>query len=460
MSSRTRLRPSAKRSYLWIGVTALLVLIGIILLWRGITGSTIKERRALAMSAKAAEELQALPPANPETLSAKLEAQRQEAEKLRQESAARDGPPTPALPSSASGSETSIRPSGSPSSEPPPVGVRPRAANPGVDIEGLFPSEEALSDYERRKAQAAQAEKLSAPPNSSLLLPGSSRSGQPGAPSNLTLLPDLSVGQGGSAQAPAATVSPALAAQLASLLQAQQSGARSQPTSVAPQERFREQLTAQQAQPALRLQPAVGPARQLIMEGTSVPVVMEVDVSSDIRGRCTARVAQDVLDSITLSQVLVPAGSRLICTYDDQVVQGQNKLLLAFTRLILPNGSSVPIADMDAADRFGAIGAPAQVNSRFWSIFGSSFLIAAVTRLAEPNQPAAGAVTINTAGAGSSGSTAAGVLAETSKRVLERNLNVKPELRLSAGDYLRLTVTRDMLIEPFSPSSTHTSQRR
>ncbi|MDV7391363.1 hypothetical protein RZS08_08430, partial [Arthrospira platensis SPKY1] len=46
------------------------------------------------------------------------------------------------------------------------------------------------------------------------------------------------------------------------------------------------------------------------------------------------------------------------------------------------------------------------------------------------------------------GGVAAGVLAETSKKVLERNINIRPELRLKAGDVLRLTVSRDMAVDP------------
>ncbi|MDV7393355.1 TrbI/VirB10 family protein, partial [Arthrospira platensis SPKY1] len=122
----------------------------------------------------------------------------------------------------------------------------------------------------------------------------------------------------------------------------------------------------------------------MVLEGTSVVVVMEDDVSSDIPGECRARVAQDVLDSVTQSMVLIPVHSRVICTYDTGVVHGQDKMLLAFTRLIYPNGASIALGGMDAHDRYGAAGAPAQVNSRFWRIFGSSLLIAAVTKLAEP----------------------------------------------------------------------------
>jgi type IV secretory pathway VirB10-like protein len=56
-------------------------------------------------------------------------------------------------------------------------------------------------------------------------------------------------------------------------------------------------------------------------------------------------------------------------------------------------------------------------------------------------------VTINVGG-GSSGSTAAQVLSETSRQILQRNVNIKPELRLKAGDRLTVIVSRDMVLDP------------
>jgi len=444
MASATRLRPSPKRNYLWIALIALLALISVILIYRAITGSTIKDQKALAQAAKAAEDLQNLPPANAESLSAKLEAARLEAEKQRVEQTARDA------------AANAPAPEAPPAPAPSAAGA-PRQGGIGIDL-GL-PTDEELDNYERNKA-AQQATVAAKPPTSSLIEPGRRRTEEGAGALPMSALAAAGIdprqltgaaGAGsGSAAAPSQTgLSPALAAQIAGLLQ---------PGSANPQVNagaapFRQQLTAQNAvQQPVRLQEATGPARFLVFEGTSIPVSMGGDVSSDIAGECKATVAQDVLDSVTLTHVLIPAGSRLICTYDEGVVQGQDKLLLAFTRLILPNGDYLPLVDMTAADRFGAAGAPAKVNSRFWSIFGNSFVIAAVTRLAEPKQSSTGTVTINTGAGGGGGATAATVLAETSKKVLERNLNVKPELRLHAGDHLRLTVTRDMVVEPVSAS--------
>jgi len=423
-------------------LVALLALVSAILIYRAFTGSTIKDQKALAQAAKAAEQLQNLPPANAESLSAKLEATRLEAEKQRLEQAARE---TPTANPAADGVPSS-QPSGADTTAPRSSSTgAARQGGAGIDL-GL-PSDEELDAYERNKA-AQQAAVAAKPPTSSLIEPGRRR-GEEAAGAGLDPRALAGIGAGASTTPTQGGLSPALAAQIAGLLQPGTAGAQAgNGTGGVP---FRQQLSGQEAvQQPVRLQAATGPARYLVFEGTSIPVAMGGDVSSDISGECKATVAQDVLDSVTLTHILIPAGSRLICSYDEGVVQGQDKLLLAFTRLILPSGDSIPLVDMAAADRFGATGAPAKVNTRFWSIFGTSFVIAAVTRLAEPKQSSNGTVTINTGASGGNPATAASVLAETSKKVLERNLNIKPELRLQAGDHLRLTVTRDLVVEPVS----------
>lgn len=449
----TRLRPTPKRNYLYIAAIALLGLIGTILVYRAFTGTTIKDQRAVAEAKKAAEELQSLPPGNAESLSAKLEAARLEAEKQREAQAQTERERAPAAASAEAPAPSADAPARA--AQNPAPAARGGASSAGAGFDLGLPSDEELEAYERNKTAQGAGVPIK-PPTSSLIEPGrNAKNGADGTLASSLVGLDLqrmqAAGLQGSGQSPASQTGlpPALAAQISALLQAQGQGGAGA-AQAASQGQFRDQLAAgaQKAPEVLRSQAPSGPASRLVLEGTSIPVSMSVDVSSDIQGKCTARVAQDVLDSITLSRVLIPAGSRLICTYDEGVVQGQDKLLLAFTRLILPDGSFVSLVDMEAADRFGATGAPAKVNSRFWSIFGSSFVIAAVTRLAEPKQSSTGGVTINTSPGASNPSPAATVLAETSKKVLERNLNVKPELRLFAGDYLRLTVTRDMVIDP------------
>lgn len=163
-------------------------------------------------------------------------------------------------------------------------------------------------------------------------------------------------------------------------------------------------------------------------------------------GPCRAQVERNVYDTLTESILLIPAGSRVICAYNAGVQQGDTRLMMVFPRIIFPSTGSVTLGPMPGADTGGAIGAEADVDSHFWKIFGSSFLIAIVAREAENSQQSG--VTVNVGGSAGAGGAAAQALAQTSQKALDRNINISPTLNLKKGARLKVVVTRDLLLDP------------
>ena len=53
---------------------------------------------------------------------------------------------------------------------------------------------------------------------------------------------------------------------------------------------------------------------------------------------------------------LIPQGARLIGIYDSQVAFGQSRVLLVWTRLIMPNGRSIVLEHQQGADSGGYSG--------------------------------------------------------------------------------------------------------
>jgi type IV secretion system protein TrbI len=425
--------PTASRSWLLYGLATMGLVIGTVLIYRQFSGNTIKEQKAEMAKAKEARELGAKTPGNAEAFSTRLEQRRKDVE----EAAARARVNAPAT--------TTFTVSGATGTTTIPGGLGGRivgaAGFPAGKPQGDTPDDAQIDAYARIKEDnlAAQSKKLAEWEDSK---GGSGRSGAgtgTGAAGSIEqLMAQVSAAQSGVA-APAPSGSAGL---VEAYLKSQNKG----DAGAAPgkETQFLKGLEAKGIAAPLTVQAGVG--RNSVLEGTAIPVVMRTAVSSDLAGPCRAQVEQDVYDTVTASTKLIPAGSTVICSYSSEVVEGQDRLLLAFTRLIFPNGTSVALGGMQGADEQGKIGANAEVNTRFWRTFGSTFLIAAITRLTERSAPATG-VTINTNG-GSSGGTAAGVLGDVAKRSLERNLNIKPELSLLPGDRLRVIVTRDMVLDP------------
>lgn len=194
-----------------------------------------------------------------------------------------------------------------------------------------------------------------------------------------------------------------------------------------------------------------GPGTRAVLQGSVIPAVLLTEINSELPGSLTAQVTQDVWDSTDSQNLLIPKGSRLIGEYSADVRPGQQRVLAAFSRLILPGGASLDLLGMQAGDAQGRSGLNDQVDRHFWTMFGSSFLIAGLASLIQGRNDSQGTVVVvpgSTAAATGAGvSSAAGtVLVETARTILGRTRNLPPTLVIRQGHRFSLTVQRDFLV--------------
>ena len=196
------------------------------------------------------------------------------------------------------------------------------------------------------------------------------------------------------------------------------------------------------------LQSAAG--RYLVGEGSVIRAVLLTRVNSDLPGRVLARITSDVYDS-TQRHVVIPKGSLINGVYNSQVIVGQERLLMAMTRLTLPNGNWIPLTGNSASDMMGTSGVEAEVNNHFMKMFGSSLVVGASTLLlpradtAVTALPGAG----STGGVATAGSIFATTLNDVLKTLLDRNKNIAPTLKLEAGQEFIFMANQDMLMAPY-----------
>jgi type IV secretory pathway VirB10-like protein len=193
-------------------------------------------------------------------------------------------------------------------------------------------------------------------------------------------------------------------------------------------------------------------ASTLVSEGHVIRSVLLTRVNSDLPGRVIARVTSDVYDS-NQRHIVIPKGSQLIGTYSSQIVVGQERLLMAMNRLILPNGNWISLSGAGAADMSGMSGVKADVNNHFMKMFGSSLVLGASTLLL-PRQDTTVSTLQGMASGGSSG-TAGSIFAtslnEVLKSLLERNKQIAPTLSLGEGQEFVFLVAHDMAMVPYRP---------
>lgn len=196
----------------------------------------------------------------------------------------------------------------------------------------------------------------------------------------------------------------------------------------------------------LRQQASV--SRTVLNQGAVIRTVLLTGVNSDLPGAVRAQVTSDVYDSTFQRDVLIPKGSQLIGAYSSQVVVGQERLLLAMNRLILPNGTWISLAGAPASDMTGQSGLEADVNNHFMKMFGTSLVLGASSLLLSERKTT---VTTTTSGGATTngGTVLANALNDTLRTLLERNKSIAPTLTVKPGEEFTFLVAKDMAMTPY-----------
>ncbi len=185
--------------------------------------------------------------------------------------------------------------------------------------------------------------------------------------------------------------------------------------------------------------------------GTVIPAVMVGGVNSDLPGQVVGQVTRNVYDTVTGRYLLIPQGSKLIGTYDSDVAYGQSRMLVAWNRLILPDGASLDLGASPGADQGGYAGFRDKANNHYRRTFGSALLVSMFSAGMQLSQPqAANGENITP------GQTAAAALGQEmgqlGMEMAKRNLNIKPELIVRPGYRFNVQVTRDLIMQEWRRS--------
>ncbi|MFN3463231.1 MAG: TrbI/VirB10 family protein [Terricaulis sp.] len=186
-------------------------------------------------------------------------------------------------------------------------------------------------------------------------------------------------------------------------------------------------------------------SRYELMAGAVIPAALATELNSDLPGRVIAQVTAPVFDSVTGEHLLIPQGSRLIGTYDNAVRHGDRRILLVWNRLILPNGWSINLEGMQGGDPAGASGLTDRTDmhlGRLIAAIGMSAIVSVVANNAEEDDE-------DSSLAQNVGDAAAQEAARTGGRIIDRELSVRPTLRVRAGAPVRVLVMRDIELRPY-----------
>ena len=184
--------------------------------------------------------------------------------------------------------------------------------------------------------------------------------------------------------------------------------------------------------------------------GTVIPGVMLTGINSDLPGALIGQVAQDVFDSSSGRLLLIPKGSRLYGVYDSRVAMGQRRVLVAWQRIIFPDGSSVTLEAMPGASRDGYAGFQDQIDNHSLRIFGNAILMSMISggmAYSLGTLDNSNSSDDNPSLQNEMGSALAAQLGQASLQLLQRNMNISPTLEIRPGYRFNIVLTKDLRFE-------------
>jgi len=184
-----------------------------------------------------------------------------------------------------------------------------------------------------------------------------------------------------------------------------------------------------------------------LMAGSVIAAALITGLNSDLPGQVVAQVTEDVYDTVTGRFLLIPQGTRLMGKYDSHIAYGQERLLLIWTRLVMPDGSSIVLDNLSASDTQGYAGLEDGVDYHTWrllkgvvlsSLLGLSSELAANNGTQSNNRIIVGLrdSVNNTAN-------------EAGQRIVSKDLALQPTLTVRPGYPIRVLVNRDLVLRPY-----------
>jgi type IV secretion system protein VirB10 len=184
-----------------------------------------------------------------------------------------------------------------------------------------------------------------------------------------------------------------------------------------------------------------------VLAGSILPATLITGLNSDLPGEVIAQVRENIYDTTTGKTLLIPQGTKIIGTYDNQINWGQERVMQIWSRLIFPDGSSMVLDGNSGADLAGNSGLGDKVNNHYGKLAGAVLLSAFLSVGTEWS-----AGDVNGYNPDRKQEVAEDVGSDfnrSGQKIVERQLNVAPTIQVRPGFRFVVMVNRDLILRPY-----------
>jgi type IV secretory pathway VirB10-like protein len=185
-----------------------------------------------------------------------------------------------------------------------------------------------------------------------------------------------------------------------------------------------------------------------VLEGTVLETALVTRLVGDFSGPVLVQTTAPLF-SRDRQHVLVPAGARAVGEAKKTEALGQNRLAVAFHRLIMPDGYSVDLDRFAGLSARGETALEDQVNNHYLKMFGASIALGLIGGLsAVGTQPLSLATSQSTLDQYRMG--VAGSFGQVASRVLDRFTNILPTISIREGHRVRVWIAQDLPLPAYA----------
>ncbi|SKB56372.1 TrbI/VirB10 family protein [Luteibacter sp. 22Crub2.1] len=178
--------------------------------------------------------------------------------------------------------------------------------------------------------------------------------------------------------------------------------------------------------------------------GSVIPATMISGINSELPGQIIAQVSQDVFDTPTGRHRLVPQGSRLVGRYNHKVIEGQSRVLVAWQRIVFPDGKALDIGAMEGVDSAGYAGFSDKVDRHYARMFASAILMSGIATGLTSSSIRPGDDPFGSSSAVMMRESLARQVGEVASKMIDKNMSYAPELKIRPGYRFNVMAVKDL----------------
>jgi type IV secretion system protein VirB10 len=183
-----------------------------------------------------------------------------------------------------------------------------------------------------------------------------------------------------------------------------------------------------------------------VWNGTIIPGVLITGINTDLPGDIEARVSENIYDSLTGKELLIPQGSILIAAYNSSVSFAQSRVQIAWNTLIRPDGFQITLGNMNGVDEQGYSGTKGRMDEHLFEYVKAAGIISAFTIAnGEFNNTIASTTNPSVQNLVAANQN---YITQVGAKIIDRTMNIQPTLTVKSGTKINIMLNKNISLPP------------